>query len=244
MSAYLVLRLAGPLMAFASVAVDEIRPTDVLPGASMLTGLLGNALGWCYTDQSALQSLQDRLVFASRLDRPGQELYDYQTAEISKEDLLWCVAQPGFVERAGGTYGGPVLRYRHYRADSLVTVVLGLREPASAPTLDDLALALERPARPLFLGRCSCPPTSPIYRGERVEADSPRQALEGISLPDRADSAPYTAEWPAAPEDLSGGWRVAGGRVQERADRRDWTNDIHTGWRWVVRGTIPVKEEA
>ena len=64
----LILRLQGPLMAFGDMAVDEIRPTDTLPGLSQMTGLIANALGWTFQDRERLQRLQDRLRIAARED--------------------------------------------------------------------------------------------------------------------------------------------------------------------------------
>ncbi|MDR2160609.1 MAG: CRISPR-associated protein Cas5, partial [Desulfovibrio sp.] len=85
----LILRLRGPLMAFGDVAVDELCPTDVLPGLSFMTGLLGNALGWLYIHGDRLMALQDRLLLASRQEWPGTSLRDYQNAHTNKGDKLW-----------------------------------------------------------------------------------------------------------------------------------------------------------
>ena len=68
---WLVLRLEAPLLAFGGVAIDQIGPTRDFPSASLLTGLLANALGWRRTEAAAHQRLQDRLIFAARLDRAG-----------------------------------------------------------------------------------------------------------------------------------------------------------------------------
>lgn len=147
----LILRLDGPLMAFGDVAVDEIRPTRRLPTLSMLTGLLGNALGYDHSDVHALQHLQDRLLVAARLDHAGRTIVDFQTAEIAKKDLMWTTRGVP-AERAGGdqSYSGPVLRYRHYVADAVVTLALSMEPEGEAPTLGDLEAALRRPARPLL----------------------------------------------------------------------------------------------
>ena len=50
MHAWLKLDLAGPLMAFGGVAIDQVGPVRDFPAASMLTGLFANALGleWRY----------------------------------------------------------------------------------------------------------------------------------------------------------------------------------------------------
>lgn len=54
-------------------------------------------------------------------------------------------------------------RYRDY--DSLCVVALRLESPDQVPTLDDLAKALDEPARPLFIGRKPCLPGEPAVRG-------------------------------------------------------------------------------
>ncbi|WP_027192062.1 type I-E CRISPR-associated protein Cas5/CasD [Fundidesulfovibrio putealis] len=244
METYLILRLDAPLMAFGDVAIDEIRPTDVFPGASLLAGLLGNALGLRYPDQPALDRLQSRLVFASRLDRRGQDLRDYQTAQINKKDILWRTnAEIGSEkERKGGieSYKGPVQRYRHYRADCLVTVALTLNPFNEDPVLDRIAQALARPARPLFLGRCCCPPSRPIHAGELVMAASPRQALEQTASVGHADPGPWLAEWPVADLDAP---QPQPCHLLLRRDRRDWHNDVHSGVRPVTRGMLHLQED-
>ncbi|MCB1994083.1 MAG: type I-E CRISPR-associated protein Cas5/CasD, partial [Geminicoccaceae bacterium] len=85
----LILRLEGPLMSFGDTAIDEIRPTRPLPGRSLLTGLIANALGFEHRDVHALQRLQERLRFAARLDQAGDALVDFQTAELSQSDPIW-----------------------------------------------------------------------------------------------------------------------------------------------------------
>ena len=83
---WLVLRLDAPLMAFGGVAVDQIGPVRDFPAASMLTGLIGNTLGWHWSDRAAHQAMQDRLVFAARREREGMLLTDMQNAQLSKTD--------------------------------------------------------------------------------------------------------------------------------------------------------------
>jgi len=239
MTRFMVLRLDGPLMSFGDVAVDEIRPTRLLPGASMLAGLLANALGWRFFQVDRLQSLQDRLIFGARLDRPGELLIDYQNAHLSKNDLLWRSQGYPPAGRGGGaqSYSGPAQRWRHYRMDGAVTVVLTLAED-DYPTLADVAEALKRPARPLFLGRVSCPPAGPIFNDEWTEAGSVVEALSQVALHPRSNppDEPCLAEWPAGPGEAAG---LAQGRsLLARTDIRDWRNDLHAGSRMIVQGRI------
>ncbi|MFZ1431152.1 MAG: type I-E CRISPR-associated protein Cas5/CasD [Geminicoccaceae bacterium] len=228
----LILRLDGPLMAFGDVAVDEIRPTRRLPTLSMLTGLLGNALGYDHGDGHALQRLQDRLLIAARLDHPGRTIVDYQTAEIAKKDPMWTTrGKPA--ERAGGdqSYSGPVLRYRHYVADAVVTVAVSLEPAGEAPTLDHLEEALRRPARPLFLGRKGCPPARPLLVGRSQEVDGFAEALDAIPVEQRRGEHSGTVATLVEVPDRAG--EPTADRVVEVADVRDWVSGLHVGGRRV-----------
>lgn len=220
----LILRLQGPLMSFGDVAIDEIRPTRRLPARSMLTGLLANALGWTHRDVAALDRLQERLRFAARLDREGQALVDFQTAELGKNDPLWTTRGVP-AERAGGaaSYSGPALRYRHYRADAAVTVALTLVPAKETPALEGVEAALCRPERPLFIGRKGCPPGRPILDG-MVVADSLVAALDQAAPLDRGQMSDNLL---IETEDESG--EPDAQRMIAVADRRDWMLGLHSG---------------
>ncbi|MDF1586566.1 type I-E CRISPR-associated protein Cas5/CasD [Marinimicrococcus flavescens] len=220
----LILRLEGPLMSFGHVAVDEIRPTRQLPGRSMLTGLLANALGWEHGAVDALDRLQARLRFAARQDRAGSLLRDYQTAELAKRDLLWTSrGRPAGRDGGEASYGGPVLRQRFYLADAAVTVAVALEPEAEAPDLDALAKALRRPARPLFLGRKGCPPAVPLL--ERIVEASTLVAAVGEAEPSRTGQSGQK-RFLVETEDMEG---EPEGRLVELADRRDWRLGFHAG---------------
>ena len=83
MTRHLILHLEAPLMAFGGETVDNLGVIRSFPAVSMLTGLLANALGWRRVERQRHQDLQDRLVFAARMDREphgGLSLQDFQTA--------------------------------------------------------------------------------------------------------------------------------------------------------------------
>lgn len=202
-------------MSFGDTAIDEIRPTRELPGRSLLTGLVANALGLEHRDVEALDRLQQRLRFAARLDRAGQALVDFQTAELSQDDPIWTTRGVP-AERAGGakSYSGPALRYRHYRADSKVTVALTMEPADEVPDLDAIAAALRHPERPLFIGRKGCPPARRIFEG-MVEAASLVAALRALDGEGRIETEDAEGE----PE----------GTSFSLADRRDWRMGFHAG---------------
>lgn len=110
MPRHLVLRLEGPLLSFGAEAIDNFGVVRDFPAASMLVGLMANALGWRREDREAHQNLQDRLVFAARRDREGSRFTEFQTAQLDGGAQHWTTR--GAVEgRRGGadTYKSPHL---------------------------------------------------------------------------------------------------------------------------------------
>lgn len=228
----LILRLEAPLMAFGGVAIDEDGVTDRFPAASMLTGLLANALGWDHRDFAPLQRLQRRLLFAARLDAVGTPLEDYQVADLGAEPRTWTTRGVP-AERGKGPGAQKALRVRHYHADACCVVALALAPPGEAPSLKDIAAALRRPARPLFIGRKPCLPACPILAGE-MDGESALAILARWPRdPARDDGRAMPARWPAG--DAHPGAR---GRELWVSDLRDWGNQAHTGNRPVCEGEL------
>lgn len=224
---FLVLRFDAPLMSFGGPVVDNRGITVAHPGRSMLTGLLGNALGWDHVDVDRLNALQERLVVAARADRPGDRLTDYQTVDLGQPHL----AVPGWTTRgaaetrAGAFSDGTHIRHRDYVVDAAYTVLVGLSSPGD-PTLDALAEAVARPARPLFLGRKSCLPARPLVDPRRpiVEGKDAVEAFRRIPLlPSEVERGEQVDLWvPSvdAEDDLHG---------EEVHDARDWRTQLHVG---------------
>ncbi len=227
-------------MSFGGETVDNIGVTRSFPSSSMLTGLLANALGWNRTDAHRHQALQDRLVFAARIDREpavGVPVRDFQTAQLGARDRGWTTrGRPERRAGGAGTYKSPHLRYRDFLADMVVTVALRLEPPAGSPDLDELSEALRHPARPLFLGRKPCLPAAELFAG----FESGDSALDALMLRPLASGAGSGAEtvraiWPAGE---SPDWAVPA-RAYLLADLRNWeTSGLHGGGRPVHEGSI------
>ena len=231
---WLVLRLDAPLMAFGGVAIDQVGPVRDFPAASMLTGLIGNALGWRWRDSNAHQAVQDRLIFAARREREGGLLTDTQNARLAKSDRGWTTR--GVPEgRDGDSYDAPHRRRRDYHADLSVRIVLRLDPEAEAPTLDTLARAFDRPARPLFLGRKPCLPSAPLLvrgSGRWVAGDDAYAALRAVPGPGES----LRAQWPVGQGPEPRDREVD--RISDLADLRSWRTGLHGGSRRVVEGRI------
>jgi len=229
----LILRLEAPLMSFGGAIVDQYGKTRKFPSASMLTGLLGNALGYDHGDGELLNRLQRRLRFAVRLDRRGTSLQDYQTVDFSQDffnDTGWTTW--GIVEgRESEDPRGTHIRYREYLADCACTVALTLDPADEYPGLGDVEQALGEPARALFLGRKGCLPAVPILQ-EKATAPSLLEALRSIPC---KYPIPLEAWWP--PEDGEGD----GSRIVRVCDERDWVNQIHCGEREIREGMVTPK---
>ncbi len=231
------LRLRAPIGAFGGETVDAHGVIRDVPAQSMLTGLLANALGWSRSMRAEHQALQERVVFGAVWERDIglNRMTDYQTAQLGKNDRAWTTrGTPAGRHGGAKTYEGRHQRWREYHADLRMSVVLKL-EPAEAhPTLDALQAALEQPARPLFIGRKSCLPSSPIFEGW-VDAPAAREALEAVALP---NSNGLLATWPAA-EGTAGADRVA-----SVTDERNWVSGLHGGARQVCTGYIASSRSA
>lgn len=231
---HLLLNLEAPLMAFGGETIDNLGVIRPFPAVSMLTGLFANALGWRRVERQRHQDLQDRIVFAARIDREpagGVRMTDFQTAAITNSDQSWTTrgAPEG---RGGGTYTN-WLRYRDYYADMRVAVALRLEPADDAPTLDALAQALQEPARPLFIGRKPCLPSVPLF-GEFAEGDTALAALLSLAPAEDPRGGPCRVQWSRG----EGVDDIEASRTHMITDQRNWVSGLHGGGRWVCEGSV------
>ena len=236
---HLIITLESTLMSFGGETIDNYGVSRRFPAASMLTGIFANALGWRRIERERHQRLQDRLVFAARIDRDpsgGLRMTDFQTAQLARSDRGWTTR--GVPEgRAGGanTYNAPHLRYRDYFADMRVTCALRLEPADEQPTLENLADALDEPARPLFIGRKPCLPSIPLNGGLR-NADSALAALIDTPLDNPAnDGSDVHLLWQSG--ESSNKVRLT--NTYMLTDERNWRSGLHGGGRLVHEGTLP-----
>ena len=232
MPRHLLLRLEAPLIAFGGETIDNFGVIRDFPALSMITGLLANALGWRREDCELHNRLQSRLLIGARLNTPIQRLTDFQTAQLGKDDKGWTTWGVPEERRGGaGTYEAPHLRYRDYHASLNVLVALRLEPSDNALTLDDLAVALDHPARPLFIGRKTCLPSQRIFAGWQ-EADNVLHALQIAHLPETGSAQSLRMQWP------DGEGSLAGDRLIDLCDERNWSSGVHGGWRPVREGSF------
>jgi CRISPR system Cascade subunit CasD len=233
----LILRLDAPLMSFGGVIVDHHNVTERFPGLSLFAGLLANALGWAHGEDGKIGALQDRLIVASRWDIEPEAIVDYHTVDLGQPKMI----EPGWTTRGVPEHRGKGeatkrthIRYRHYWANGVLTAALALTDDAT-PDLATLEAVLRQPARPLFFGRKTCLPNSPILAG-RASGDNVlaiMKTIPRIRCPTRpAKNQHMAARWPA---DLSDNRED---QLKAIYDQRDWKSQWHSGRRMVAEGLI------
>lgn len=250
-TATVLLTLAGPLQSWGRFSrLPALRDTADHPTYSGVIGLVGNALGVDYTDP--VDVLTD-LTFAVRADRSGQLLDDFHTsgggaypalpgdlangkplrASAAIDPTTWDTALARFVYGppldltvdpdgatvAGGNADNPTVSTRRYLADAVFTMAL----TGDQALIDAIAAALLRPARPLFLGRRSCPPVGDVLAA-RTDHTDPVQALTEHPRHPTANTGPLTCWSTASPGDTRAVQvdDVPVGRFGDRTYRTRW----------------------
>ncbi len=262
---HLVLRLEAPLLAFGGTAIDNYGPTRDFPTASMLTGLIANALGWRRQDRQAHAALQSRLVFGARREREPYTgtFRDTQNARLHENDRGWTTRgkpegrapSPSyrFIDGETPTLGKYLLQRRHrdYHPDALVSVVMRLHNPAATPTLEEIAAALHEPCRPLFFGRKPCLPSAPLLApdddGRWIDAPDIYLALSALPWGHRPTWAERRGIPATPPTALRGSWPDGEGPGGDRSialcDERDWLSGFHSGHRTIVEGMVRIAHD-
>jgi CRISPR system Cascade subunit CasD len=228
--------LQAPLMSFGSVAVDEsVRPTARFPTKSMVVGLLANVLGYSRNEPKAIARLQSSIEIASRIDRlETDSLTDYQTAILANagSDAQSFVVESMWSSRGtlmgrgksgfGGKEGGTVQIFKKYLQDGSFTVAVSSDDPA---LFGEIVEAVQRPARPVFLGRKGCLPSREIFECV-VEADDVLDAL--LKVPVREEGVPSLVQWPSHLGD-----RLPNALLETIHDVKNWASNAHVGTRRV-----------
>ena len=238
MPRHMLIRLEAPLIAFGGETIDNFGVIRDFPALSMVTGLLANALGWRREEDERHNRLQERMVMGARSERAGQRLTDFQTAQLGAKDAGWTSwGEPESRQGGAASYNSPHLRYRDYHADLSMLIALRLEPADESPTLDELAQALDKPARPLFIGRKPCLPTGRLFVGW-MEGENVLDALKGAPTMDKQQPGDHLwlLQWP------DGEGRLSGDRVFDLCDERNWTSGVHGGWRPVRQAAIRQQE--
>ena len=219
-----------PLGSFGGETIDSFGVTHDFPTKSLMVGLFANSLGWTRSMYHEHQQLQDRIIFGAvqHHELTNNQITDFQTVKLEKNEKAWTTAGVPAV-RAGDSYRGPHLRWRDYIVDMKISVVVRLEPDNQYPNTEEIAHALDYPARPLFIGRKPCLPSS-YFVNDWVDAKNMYGAL--CSLVDE-NAVNLRAVWPAS----EGGKKYAD-RITLISDERNWITGIHGGARRVCEGRI------
>lgn len=217
---FLTLRFKGPLMALQGPRIDAEPQSLPIPTPSLVTGLIGAALGVSRAEPKRLQAIQDAMTLACIVHEQGIEITDYQIADLSKPNMTGPMWSSGttVIEREGSQITGLRQQWRPYLADADMTVVIGFA-PSAPIQVEDVLHALQAPVRPLFLGRTSCPPEVPLV-GDIIEAEDLVAAADTAAAK-RSPKLVYLPtelvdpEWGDLPVSIPG--------------RRDWLSNRHSG---------------
>ncbi|WP_077397123.1 type I-E CRISPR-associated protein Cas5/CasD [Bombella intestini] len=201
-SPYLVFSLSASLGAMGELAGHERRGSLLWPGRSALIGLMGAALGIRRDgDFSELDGLKIEVaVFDS-----GTVLRDFHTIQsVPAAAVKKPNSRPEAIRKAGGRLTTSIT-LRDYRAGVFYGVAV------QGKGLEKIADALRKPHFTLYLGRKSCPLSSPL-NPQIVQADTVEEALGQVKVP----------IWLSKHVDLSKKVMVVG----EQGSQRDSVHDI------------------
>lgn len=180
MPRFLIIKLDGVMQGWGGHTYEDWRPTELFPTRSGLLGLLGACLGIDRHDTARLNALASSVRFSIRADNRERDngekilplrLCDYHTIlHARKVD--------------GKPNDNPVQSYRWYLFDSPFTVAI--EEVAGCTiTLEEIAVKLAKPVYTPFLGRRSCPLSSPLLvpgATEPFEAMTVKDAFDRSGL--------------------------------------------------------------
>ncbi|MCL1563213.1 MULTISPECIES: type I-E CRISPR-associated protein Cas5/CasD [Acetobacteraceae] len=201
-SPYLVFSLSASLGSMGELAGHERRGSLLWPGHSALIGLMGAALGIRRDgDFSGLDSLKiDVAVFDS-----GTALRDFHTIQsVPAAAVKKPNSRPEAIRKAGERLTTSIT-LRDYRAGVFYGVAV------QGEGLEEIAAALRKPHFTLYLGRKSCPLSSPL-NPQVVQADTVEEALGQVKVP----------FWLSRHVDLSEKVMVVG----EQGSQRDYVHDV------------------
>lgn len=214
----------APLMSFGGPAVDQVGNTFQFPPKSMLTGLIGAALGLDRSEHTRLQQVQEGFSYGVREDRAGEVIEDFQTADLQTPWMTetWADGEYLTGNEVRETEKPREILHKEYIADAVYTIILaptGLSE-------ERLLRAFRQPKWPLYVGRkgCGAGPLRPAI----IASDSLQEALRSADLHPAAEMKHRHRVW------------TEGGDQRSIYGLRDWESRIHAGKQWIKEDTVDI----
>jgi len=166
----LILALQGVLQAWGKHSYETLRPTELFPTRSGLSGFFAAALGITREEQDELLLLDKSYVYAARCDSEfdGRKLQrGLRTTDFHTVKNVRTVS--------GRDTKDTEVTHREYLEDQCFTVAV-MESGGARYSLDGIAEAIQKPAFALHLGRKSCPLCTPPFVGF-CEAEDLHDAL-------------------------------------------------------------------
>jgi len=158
---YLIFRPYGPLASWGEAAVGETRPTADHPGRSAVIGMLAAALGIERHDETRQRTLRDGIRVAVQQRSAGVLLRDYHTAQVPPRQRKVTHYTRRDELSVPNNRLSTILSSRSYRCDGYWVVAVEAL-PELPWSVDELAVALQRPKFALCLGRRAFAPAAPL----------------------------------------------------------------------------------
>lgn len=211
------------MMSFGVPQLDRLGPTDSMPGLSMVTGLLANALGYQHREGDKINALSRALemVTLAPVDVRETREVDYQTVDLTRMPVSWSTTH-GMVTRDDEE--GTILRFREYLCDAKRIVMFRL-VGEGVPDIETVIQALREPVGIPFLGRIGYPPSTPLV-GRVLPGTTREEALAKLVQA----TGPVTVRFEVSSEEAS-----RSDRAIQVADLKVWERHsaYHIGTRWI-----------
>jgi CRISPR system Cascade subunit CasD len=164
--AIFTMKLTAPVVSLSGPRIDTKSDNLPIPTRSMITGMIGAALGLDYDNHDMLQKVQDTMRLAVVVHRAGTIERDYQTVRMGQPRMIgpmrWHDGRRfGTMERAGGEPERTLTGERPLTCDYDATVVVELLD-GSPFDAGQILVALREPVYPVSIGQRSCLPSGPI----------------------------------------------------------------------------------
>lgn len=153
MNAFL-LHLQGPMQSSGDTGFGQIRQAGPFPSRASVIGMLAAALG-LERGSERLLDLHQRLRVHIATVQAGTLGIDYHTVLVAGYEEY----DPVRLRREGVAGANPVLTDRTYHLDAHF---IALVESEDAELVEECRNGLRQPVFTTYLGRRSCPPTTPL----------------------------------------------------------------------------------
>ena len=215
MAEFVIFTLAAPMGSFADLAGHERRHSGTWPARSAVLGLVSAALGVRRDELAGQEKLSRWRIAVSVLSR-GVAFRDFHTVQTVPTARIKRPATRRDALEALGGGDNPLITWRDYRSDCAFGVALWGGEGP-----EEIREALSRPYFTLYLGRKSCPLSSPMAP-KVIKAANPVEALARIQLPPflTRELNPERPLMVVSDEPLDGGRQEI--RWDEPLDRVSW----------------------